>query len=404
MGKTDCPWSDKKSLLTQLQRLWDRGLILREYLCDSDLFPRRLIFKTPDSKALTNEFDAVRCWIAETQKLSGFRVVYKTVRHRVIGENSLPSEVWVDTPETAIALLNKQQEIMAFSELISQTQQRAPELITWISQYPHKALSLAEIWPKLVDFTLWRKQHNNPNIYLRQVSLPGIDSKFIEQQRSILASLLDLSLPAEQIDSEMTGTRQFEQRYGFRSKPERIRFRLLDSKLAMWPDADNDISVSASDFQALYQQPQFSRHINRVLVTENEINFLAFPPQKNSLLIFGAGYGFEALAQADWLSRVEINYWGDIDTHGFAILDQLRSKFPHVRSLMMDEITLMTHREFWGREDTQKTGQLHRLMADEQKLYQDLLANTYQSHLRLEQERVHFEHLIAALSRIEKCC
>ena len=89
--KANSPWSDKKALLIQLQKLWDRGILLQEHLCNSDLFPKRLIFKSPDSNALANEFDAVRCWISETQKLSGFRVVYKTVRHRVIGENDVPS-------------------------------------------------------------------------------------------------------------------------------------------------------------------------------------------------------------------------------------------------------------------------------------------------------------------------
>ncbi|MFT5351712.1 MAG: hypothetical protein ACI9MF_002536, partial [Gammaproteobacteria bacterium] len=163
---------------------------------------------------------------------------------------------------------------------------------------------------------------------------------------------------------------------------------------------DISVSASASDFRALYQQPEFSRHIKRVFVTENEINFLAFPPQKNSLLIFGAGYGFDALAQAEWLAQVEIRYWGDIDTHGFAILDQLRNKFHHVQSLLMDETTLMAHQDFWGKEDKQNTGRLQRLMDDEQKLYQNLLTHEYQSHLRLEQERIHYTYLVATLSRI----
>jgi len=400
----DCRWSDKKTLLAQLQKMWDRGLILKEQLCNSDLFPKRLIFKSPNSKALANEFDAVRCWIAEIQKLSGFRIVYKTVRHRVIGENDLPCEVWIDTPETAIALLHKQQEVAVFSKLLGQTQQHAPQVLAWISQYPLKALSLAEVWLKLLDFVIWRQQHPDTNLYLRQISLPGIDSKFIEQHRSVLAPLLDLTLSTDQINSKMRGIKQFEQRYGFRNKPERIRFRPLDPELTLLPGADNDISVSASGFKALYQKSEFICHIKRVFITENEINFLAFPAQKNSLLIFGAGYGFEALAQADWLAEVMISYWGDIDTHGFAILDQLRSKFPHVQSLLMDETTLIAHREFWGREDKQNTGELHRLTTDEQKVYQDLITNKYQSHLRVEQERIQFGYLITTLSGFDECC
>ena len=404
MRNTPSAWGNRKSLLLQLEKMWDKGILLQEHLHSSGLFPKRLMFKSPDSKALGIEFDMVRNWVAEIQTLTGFRTVYKTVRHRVIGENNLPCEVWVDTLDTAIALLNKQKQVMAFTTLLALTQKCAPNLLAWINTNPIKTLSLAEVWPRLLDFVLWRQQHPNPNVYLREVSLPGIDTKFIEQYRSILAPLLDQSLSAEQINSEMTGMKQFEQRYGFRSKPDRIRFRLLDSELTLLPGADNDISLTSCDFQALYQQSEFARHTKRVFITENEINFLAFPPQKNSLVIFGAGYGFESLAQADWLSQLETFYWGDIDTHGFAILDQLRGKFPHVKSFLMDERTLLAHREFWGQESKPESREIHRLMTDEKALYQALLANKYKKHLRLEQERINFEHLIAALSDLEEYC
>ena len=50
-----------------------------------------------------------------------------------------------------------------------------------------------------------------------------------------------------------------------------------------------------------------------MFITENEINFLAFPAVADSLIIFGAGYGFETLVEAAWLARCRIHYWGDID-------------------------------------------------------------------------------------------
>ena len=34
--------------------------------------------------------------------------------------------------------------------------------------------------------------------------------------------------------------------------------------------------------------------IRRVFITENEINFLAFPRMKEAIVIFGAGYGWDA--------------------------------------------------------------------------------------------------------------
>ena len=201
----------------------------------------------------------------------------------------------------------------------------------------------------------------------------------------MLTALLDLALAAEQINNKKTGIRQFEQRYGFRSKPEKIRFRLLDTGLTLLPAllpapltrADNDFSVTANDFQRLDQNAEFISHIKRIFITENEINFLSFPAQKNSLVIFGSGYGFDALAKAQWLSQLAVFYWGDIDSHGFAILDQLRKKFPHVQSLLMDEATLMKHREFWGYETKAENRELHRLTNSEQNLYQALLDNHY---------------------------
>ena len=405
MNTSSSAWSDKKSLLSQLEKLWNKGLLLEETVCSSSLFPKRLLFKTPDSKALSYDFDAVRCWVADIQKLKGFRIVYKTVRHPVIGENRVPVEVWLDTLETAIALLNKQKQISAYLELYEQTKRHTPELIKWVKHYPLKALGLADVWPKLLDFVRWSQQHPRPDIYLRQVSLPGIDSKFIEQHRPVLAALLDLALTEEQTDYTKTGIKQFEQRYGFRSKPEKIRFRLLDTGLTLLPPlldgADNDISITANDFQQLHQNTEFATHIKRVFITENEINFLSFPEQKNSLVIFGSGYGFDALAKAQWLSQLAVFYWGDIDSHGFAILDQLRNKFPHVKSLLMDQTTLIKHREFWGDETKPENRELQRLTSSEQNLYQALLDNHYAEHLRLEQERVDYKYLLGVLSSLE---
>lgn len=404
-GNTACSdkrWSNKKTLLTQLQRLWDKGILLQELIQESSLFPKRLSFKSPNSKALSNEFEAVCHWINDMQKLNGFRIVYKTVKHRVIGENSLPSEVWIDDLQTAIKLLNKQKDRDAFTLLLAQTKQRAPQLINWIIQYPIKALSLVDVWSKLLDFVLWRQQHPAPEIFLRQVSLSGIDTKFIEDHRSILMTLLNHSLPEEQINHHFNGARQFEQRFGFLKKPESIRFRLFDSELAkkliMLHGSDMDITLTAHDFSLLHHQQAFIENIQRVFITENEINFLTFPSQKNSLIIFGSGYGFDALAHAQWLSQKEIIYWGDIDTHGFAILDQLRSKFPHVKSFLMDEKTLIAHQTSWGVESKSQRRELSRLLPNEQHLYQTLLSNKYQPNLRLEQERVTFKYLIKALN------
>ena len=42
-------------------------------------------------------------------------------------------------------------------------------------------------------------------------------------------------------------------------------------------------------------------------------------------------------------ASLDLVYWGDLDTHGFAILNRLRECFPHARSMLMDRATLLAH-------------------------------------------------------------
>ena len=185
---------------------------------------------------------------------------------------------------------------------------------------------------------------------------------------------------------------QFAARYGFREKPPRIRFRVLDERLVVLPGVGRpDIALDADSFARLTLP---CRH---VFITENETNFLAFPDVPQSIVLFGAGYGWEALEPARWLTDCALHYWGDIDTHGFAILDQLRSRFPRVGSFLMDNATLMGHEAFWGNEGDQVIRDLPRLTAQERELFDDLRDNRIRHGLRLEQERVGFGWVKAAL-------
>ena len=118
------------------------------------------------------------------------------------------------------------------------------------------------------------------------------------------------------------------------------------------------------------------------------------------MLFRSAGYGWEALARAAWLQRCQLHYWGDIDTHGFAILDQLRGQFPHAASMLMDMDTLLAHRAHWGAEPEPVRHDLPRLTPAEAAVYNALRFDQLEPRLRLEQERVGFGCLRALLARM----
>ncbi len=220
-------------------------------------------------------------------------------------------------------------------------------------------------------------------------------SKFIEGRRSVLSELLDLVLQQDAIDDSARGVSGFCRRYGFRDKPSRIRFRMLDSEIAFVSTGTNqDITVTHDTFARL------DFPVEKVFITENEVNFLAFPSVSRSMVIFGAGYGFEMLAEARWLQSRCIYNWGDIDTHGFAILDQLRALFPNVASFLMDHNTLLAHRPHWGKEPQPERRDLLRLNSTEAALYDDLRQNRLGTQLRLEQERIGFVWVETALKKL----
>ena len=59
-------------------------------------------------------------------------------------------------------------------------------------------------------------------MYVRQVDVPGVDTKFIEKHKRVLTELLDLQLDPARID---VAASDFEGRYGFRRKPDYVRLR-----------------------------------------------------------------------------------------------------------------------------------------------------------------------------------
>lgn len=378
-------WTRPSDLRREVERLWQRGSILRSLLSGEKIFPYRLRLRSPSSSELGECFGEVRQWIGELDGLELFRIEWRALNHRTLGSNQVPAAIWVDTLEDAVGIVGKQRSVREFEELVKVTREVQPELLCWLEQYPMRGLKLKGVWRQLLDVVQWVEQHPCPGIYLRELDLPGVHTKLVEQHRGVLAELLDLVVASEFVRSEYRGVAGFCKRYGFREKPRLVRLRSLDKKLRFFAKgADQEMSITEGDFAAL------DLPVKRVFVTENEVNFLTMPSVVDSIVVFGRGYGVEVVAGAAWLQEKRIYYWGDIDTHGFAILSQLRRHLPQVESMLMDEGTLMAHREFWVRESEPSSAVLNYLTMAESQLYRELQQGRWGVGVRLEQERIRY--------------
>jgi len=312
-------------------------------------------------------------------------VEYKKVGGRSFGVNEIPCAAWIDSYEHAWALLGAAGEAARLAGLVDRTKAACPGLVPWLARRPVKALELAGDWDRLLATVAWIDARDVSGLYVRQVDVPGVDTKFIGRHRGVLSELLDLQLSPERVHAAGDG---FEERYGFRRKPGYVRFRL---------GAGVDLGGFSEVTLRVDELTAAPPGLARVYIVENEVTCLAFPLAADAIVIFGGGYAVGLLEQLTWLADVDAVYWGDIDTHGFAILNRLRHHFPALRSMLMDRATLLAHQSQWVSESTPTAAALRHLDAGEQELYGDLVRGAFGPAVRLEQERVSFAAIQQAL-------
>jgi hypothetical protein len=363
------------------------GTLLSSWAAGDEWSPFGIVVRGPGSADLGTRFDEVRTWAGKWERAARgpLRVEYKKVGGRSFGVNEIPSKAWIDGYEQAWTLLGAAAAATRLADLVSHTKACFPSLVPWLVRRPLKGLELFDEWDRLLATVGWIDSREVSGMYLRQVDVPGVDTKFLERHRGVLAELLDLQLPPERIDAAGDG---FEGRYGFRRKPGYVRFRRHVST------GFSELSVRADELTA--PPPDTAR----VYIVENEVTYLAFPLEAGEIVIFGGGYAVGLLDSLTWLADLDIAYWGDIDTHGFAILDRLRRHFPRLRSVLMDRVTLLSHRSQWVTEATPTSAALDHLTPPELELYRALVAGELGPAVRLEQERVGFGWIRQALAAL----
>jgi len=383
-------WTTPADVRQRLRRRWDSGELLRRWGGGEAWEPVAFGIRGPTPGELAADLSAVQAWAASWERAGPhLRLERRRIGGRLIGVNELPTKVWIDGYQQAWGALGVASQAAHFDRLFAETRQAAPLLVGWMLANPLRLLDLATAWPAIVATVRWIEQHTDRRTYLRQVDVPGVDTKFIERHRPVLAALLDLHLDPQRIDDTRLRS-EFEARYRFRSRPTYLRLRSLDPERRL-AEGYSELTIRHNELAA-----NAPRH-STVYVVENEITYLAFPSAPDAVAVFGSGYAVSAVEQLRWLAQRRLIYFGDIDTHGFAILDRLRRHFPHARSLLMDRATLLAHESQWVREPKPIIARLEHLHPNEADLYRDLVENTLGTSVRLEQERISYSAIERAV-------
>jgi len=239
---------------------------------------------------------------------------------------------------------------------------------------------------RLVALLTWLEANRSSGLYLRQLPVAGMDTKWCDSRRRAVVTDLLLALRGQ------NPPREFHELCGLRRPPLRLRVFLLCPDLRAHLGGLRDLEAPLQQIAALPVRP------TRALIVENLESGIALPDLPGCVAFMGLGFGVSLLAEIPWLESVAALYWGDIDTHGFAILGHARAAVPGVRSVLMDAPTLLHHRALWGHEATPYSASPPlNLTGAEQALFDGLRTNVWGEGVRLEQERLPWAEAMAAI-------
>ncbi|GAA4039946.1 DUF2220 family protein [Arthrobacter methylotrophus] len=225
---------------------------------------------------------------------------------------------------------------------------------------------------RLVDVLEWLSSHPDSGLYIRQLPIRGVDTKWVGRHEPLVAKLY----------SAATGRTGL----GLAPKPDLIRLRFLDSSLA--PGGLSDVAAPLSEVASLAIRPR------TVFVFENLESVLAMPPWPGAVVLHGSGYAVDRVSKLPWAASAPLIYWGDLDTHGLAILNRLRAQALAPNTVLMDLATLDAFSDLWVPEPVPATGAFAYLEPDEKAVVEGLRER---GGIRLEQERIPWAHALAVL-------
>lgn len=350
----------------------------RHWLAGNGTWPMVLPLGCPTEVEVQTQLRAVRDWVSAWRAWNGPGDLLWCERHwKSIGLQSVPERLILkDALAVAMCIGEENRWKTALSRFLE-----------FIAQWPALRTSLSQQFDALADYSdqdmgrlgallAWIESNPRSNLYPRQIPLPGLDTKWLESRTALVTDLIAALQASQEIELD------FYERCGLRKPPRTARLRVLDKALRGQFGGLSDITVPISEF-ALLQVA-----VSRVYIVENVQTGLCFGERQGSVVFMGLGYGVSALGQVPWVTNAECVYWGDLDTHGFAILNLGRESLPKLKSVLMDEETLLCNRDLWGREGDQYTGSLPLLTPTEQAVYEGLCRHRWGLNVRLEQERI----------------
>jgi len=353
----------------------------QNWLAGEGIWPLVVALGVPTDKDIAEDASAVRVWADAWQSHTGpGAVLFEERQFARFGRHRLPSRLSFESAAAVAAAIGQSRRWEIASERYQRILSRWPVLAlgnALASRFDVLADYSAEDFERLMSLLAWLNENPASGLYLRQLPVEGLDTKWLEKRTRLVAGLF------RAIRGIGDEGGDFHALVGLKKPAHRVRIRLLCPTLRSLVGGLGDIEAPVGELGRLPISPV------AVVIVENLETGLALPDVADTVLVMKLGNAVSALEALPWLRTAEVLYWGDIDTHGFAILGRARKTVPQIRSVLMDEATLLAHQPLWVQEPVLCSNLLFEgLTVDEKSTYDHLRLGTWGARIRLEQERL----------------
>lgn len=347
---------------------------------EANAWPLNINLGVPAERQVLKQVEDVRAWVAAWQSWRGAGSLrWNDRRWRTLGTQRVPEALTLADPAEVAQWIGEADRWDRAQERFVELLERWPRLAGTLPRHFDLLADYSVVdYRRLIDMVAWIDTNPASNLYPRQLPVSGLDSKWLEGRKAVLADLVGA------VRGESSGDGDLFQLCGLRAPPQLVHLRILDEDLRERVGGLADLSAPLEQLAGL------DMPVANVFIVENRQTGLAFEDLRQSVVIMQLGYGVDVLRCLPWVAAAgRCIYWGDLDTHGFAILNRARTYLPGLKSILMDESTLHGHRDLWVQEGTQHSAETLPLLSDcEQALYASLKSNAWGQNVRLEQERV----------------
>jgi len=376
----------------------------REWLLgepDAGQWPLEVALGIPTEQAALRQVDGVRAWVgawqswqANTEHTAG-TLSWCERRWKALGVQRLPEQLALRGPADVAMWIGESERWGRAQSRYQTLTARWPVLAQQLPRYFDVLADYGEAdFHRLAEMLDWIASHPQSDLYPRQLPVSGLDSKWLDGRKGLLTDLVAA------IQGDSSSDLDFYQRCGLKAPPFLVRMRVLDQALRARLGGVGDLTAPVEELAGL------NLPVSQVFIVENLQTGLAMSDLPGAVVFMRLGYNVDVLARLPWLARAKCSYWGDLDTHGFAILHRARSYIPELQSVLMDQDTLLRHKPLWVDESAQHPAtELTLLTEQEQQLYRDLKQQRWGQNVRLEQERIDWAAAWSVLQRAgQKFC